>query len=180
MSHTGFSINTGAAAFHPVSHYESPAAVLADPKLSAPEKRLILSSWASDMYAVESQPALRAIPGLARPVRLADILGALRQLDQDDQPPRPRGGAAMRIAPYTDIRALGAPAARGSAILHEEHVHSPQPAPRRARFSREANVRRYRKLLATKLAEHERRFVERRLAEELQRHPGLAQGGTMA
>jgi hypothetical protein len=34
------------------------------------------------------------------------------------------------------------------------------------RWSREANVRRYRKLLKTRLTDLERRFVERRLAEE--------------
>lgn len=143
MSGNGLSITGGGAAFHPVSHYTSPAAVLADGRLSTPEKRLILSSWASDMYAVESQPHLRAIPGLARPMRLSDILGALRRLDREDQPPRPRGGAAMRIAAFDSVNA-------------------------RARTGREANVRRYRRLLATRLTDHERRFIERRLAEELQ------------
>ncbi|MET4036598.1 hypothetical protein ABIB94_008193 [Bradyrhizobium sp. JR7.2] len=37
--------------FHPAAHYASPDAVLNDETLSAPEKRIILSSWASDMYA---------------------------------------------------------------------------------------------------------------------------------
>jgi hypothetical protein len=37
----------------------------------------------------------------------------------------------------------------------------------RARWNREANIRRYRKLLRTRLSEHERQFVERRLGEEL-------------
>ena len=36
-----------------------------------------------------------------------------------------------------------------------------------ARWTREANVRRYRKLLKTQLTDIERSFVERRLAEEL-------------
>ena len=35
--------------FHPAAHYKSPADVLADAELSEPEKRIILSSWASDM-----------------------------------------------------------------------------------------------------------------------------------
>ena len=39
--------------FHPVSHYDSPADVLSDAKLSTDEKRVILSSWASDMYVVD-------------------------------------------------------------------------------------------------------------------------------
>jgi hypothetical protein len=81
--------------FHPAAHYASVSAVLDDRDLSTPEKRIILSSWASDMYAVESQPALREIPGMDRPIRLRDILAALRKLDDDDPPPR--GGAAMRL-----------------------------------------------------------------------------------
>ncbi|MBR0970619.1 MULTISPECIES: hypothetical protein [Bradyrhizobium] len=82
--------------FYPAAHYESPTAVLNDRALSTAEKRIILSSWASDMYAVESHPALREIPGLDHVVRLADILAALRRLDDDDDPP-PRGGASMRL-----------------------------------------------------------------------------------
>ncbi|MGY4368979.1 hypothetical protein ACVW1A_005044 [Bradyrhizobium sp. LB1.3] len=57
--------------FHPAAHYASPSAVLDDRGLSTPEKRIILSSWASDMYAVESHPALREIsrPGPHHPAR---------------------------------------------------------------------------------------------------------------
>jgi hypothetical protein len=60
----------------------------------------------------------------------------------------------MRVTAPVHVNALGEPAGFGRSALK--------------RFSREANVQRYRKLLATKLTEHERRFVERRLAEELQ------------
>jgi len=81
--------------FHPAAHYLSPDDVLNDRALSVAEKRIILSSWASDMYAVESCPALRDVPGIGHSIRLADILAALRQLDSEDDPP-PRGGAAMR------------------------------------------------------------------------------------
>lgn len=84
--------------FHPVSHYDCPDEVLQDPALSTAERRSILSSWASDLFAVESNPAFRKIPGVAQPMRLSDILAALRKLDVDDgsgDPPR-RGGAAMR------------------------------------------------------------------------------------
>ncbi|MGJ4891154.1 hypothetical protein ACQR1Y_23375 [Bradyrhizobium sp. HKCCYLRH3099] len=163
MSEHRVSITAAGAGFHPASHYESPADLINDVKLSRAEKRLILSSWASDMYAVESQPGLRKIPGLVHPLRLSDILGALRQLDREDQPPRPRGGAAMRIVPRVDVEADGAAGehAPGASAVWT------RPAAR-LRFSREANVRRYRRLLATKLADHERRFVERRLAAELQ------------
>jgi hypothetical protein len=83
--------------FHPAAHYSSPAEVLNDKKLSIPEKRIILSSWASDMYAVESRPDLREIPGTGHSVRLSDILGALRQLDGGDDDDPPRGGVPMRL-----------------------------------------------------------------------------------
>jgi len=82
--------------FHPAAHYDSPRSVLNDNELSTPEKRIILSSWASDMYAVESCPALREIPGMGHTIRLVDILAALRQLDGDDDPPR-GGGVPMRL-----------------------------------------------------------------------------------
>jgi hypothetical protein len=82
--------------FYPAVHYKSPDDVLNDLALSVAEKRIILSSWASDMYAVESCPALRGIAGIGRSIRLADFLSALRQLDGEDDPP-PRGGAAMRF-----------------------------------------------------------------------------------
>ena len=82
--------------FHPAAHYTSPEDVLNDNALSTPEKRIILSSWASDMFAVESCPALREIPSMGHTIRLADILAALRRLDGDDDPP-PRGGVPMRL-----------------------------------------------------------------------------------
>ncbi|MBV8698174.1 MAG: hypothetical protein JO052_10000 [Bradyrhizobium sp.] len=145
--------------FHPVSHYNSPAAVLSDDRLSAAEKRVILSSWASDMYAVESNPALREVPGIPSPMRLSDILAALRELDGEDDPP-PRGGAAMRLTRLTTLDAV----ARRSAT---HGAFSRAKATVRSRWSREANVERYRRLLGTQLTDHERRFVERRLAEEL-------------
>lgn len=37
--------------------------------------------------------------------------------------------------------------------------------------ARQSNIDRYRRILQTKLTEHERRFVERRLAEEEERLP---------
>ena len=83
--------------FHPAAHYRSPADVLNDDKLSAPEKRIILSSWASDMFAVDSYPTLQEIPGMKQPIRLADILAALRRLDGDDDGPPRGGGIAMRL-----------------------------------------------------------------------------------
>jgi hypothetical protein len=82
--------------FYPAAHYTSPDDVLNDLALSVAEKRIILSSWASDMFTVESCPALREVPGIDHSIRLVDILSALRQLDSEDDPP-PRGGAAMRL-----------------------------------------------------------------------------------
>ena len=79
------------SSYHPVCHYDSPEDVLDDARLSTDEKRVILSSWASDMYVVESQPALRDVPGIPYPLRLDDILAALKRLDEDSDPP-PRGG----------------------------------------------------------------------------------------
>jgi hypothetical protein len=160
MSHADRMTDGASAPFHPASYYNSPDAVLSDARLSTAEKRLILSSWASDMYAVESKPALREVPGIPEPIRLGDILAALRELDGEDDP-RPRGGAAMRLTRLTSLDAV----ARRSAM------HGPfsraKPA-LRSRWSRDANVERYRRLLSTQLTDHERHFVERRLAEELE------------
>ncbi|MCA1454823.1 hypothetical protein I6F35_16565 [Bradyrhizobium sp. BRP22] len=90
--------------FHPAAHYDSPADVLTDPQLSRSEKRVILSSWASDMFAVESCPGLREIPGIGHSIRLADILAALRQLDDDEDPPPCRGIAPQRRLPTNHSR----------------------------------------------------------------------------
>jgi hypothetical protein len=96
MSQANRTANNVGPVFHPASHYNSPDDVLGDFKLSTEEKRVILSSWASDMYTVESQPALREVPGLPHRLRLDSILAALKQLDDEDDPP-PRGGLAMRL-----------------------------------------------------------------------------------
>jgi hypothetical protein len=81
----------------PAAHHQTPAAVMNDPDLASYEKRVILSSWASDLYAVESCPWLRDVPGVKTTLRLSEILAALRALDDDDEPPPP-GGVPMRIA----------------------------------------------------------------------------------
>jgi hypothetical protein len=157
--------------FHPVSHYNSPDDVLNDFRLSRDEKRVILSSWASDMYVVESQPTLREIPGIPDRLRLDDILAALKQLDDENDPP-PRGGMAMRVPRFnridcgtfdelqTSLNGRVTTRRYRSAQASSKHGHS--------RWSRETNVRRYRKLLNTQLTDVERSFIERRLSEELQ------------
>jgi hypothetical protein len=82
--------------FHPAVHYASPDEVLNDEDLTMPEKRVLLSSWASDMFAVESCPSLREIPGMGHTVRLADIFAALqaRRRGRRSAPTRRRPDAA--------------------------------------------------------------------------------------
>jgi hypothetical protein len=70
----------------PALRHQSPSAVLNDPDLESFEKRAILSSWASDLYAVKSRPWLREIPGVRGPLRVSKILEALRALDGEDEP----------------------------------------------------------------------------------------------
>ncbi|MBR0718662.1 hypothetical protein [Bradyrhizobium liaoningense] len=170
MSQANRTANNVAPFFHPASHYDSPDDVLNDAKLSTDEKRVILSSWASDMYVVESQPALREVPGIQHALHLDDILAALKQLDENDDPP-PRGGLAMRLPRFTGLEcAASDEPQRMFARLAARRRHRPVPAARAAnhsRWTREANVRRYRRLLNTKLTDVERTFIERRLAEEL-------------
>jgi hypothetical protein len=162
--------------FHPVSHYGSPADVLDDAKLSTDEKRLILSSWASDMYAIESHPALREVPGISYRLRLDDILAALKQLDDDTDPP-PRGGLAMRLPRFSKIDCVASGGSQRSNYRNPAIKRYPPTnwyrsmqasrSPSGSRWTREENVRRYRKLLTTQLTDVERNFIERRLAEEL-------------
>jgi hypothetical protein len=84
----------------PASRYAHPEGVVNDPALSLQQKRAILSMWASDACAVESDPTLRLAPGSTRPVKVGDIFIALARLD-GPTPPR-RGGAAQRLS-CTDI-----------------------------------------------------------------------------
>ena len=100
MSQVNRTRNSLDVLFRPASHYDSPEQVLNDTELSVAEKRVILSSWASDIYTVESCPLLREVPGIAQPIALKDILAALRQLDpEDDDDPPPRGATGMRVVP---------------------------------------------------------------------------------
>jgi hypothetical protein len=123
MSEASRISNISQNGFHAASHYDSPDDVVSDAKLSAAEKRAILSSWASDMYAVESNPALRDIPGMTQPLRLIDILAALRELDGDIDPPR--GGAVMRVWHPTFVDAVAGTSAASAA-------GGPRPARRRS------------------------------------------------
>ena len=170
MSHAGRTANIVELLFHPVSHYDSPDDVLNDATLSIGEKRVILSSWASDMYVVESHPALRQVPGIPHQIHLDDILAALKRLDDDNDPP-PRGGLAMRLPRFSklDYAAPDEPQhfINGQAATRRCRPMQASRTPSGSRWTREANVRRYRKLLNTRLTDIERNFIERRLAEEL-------------
>ena len=150
--------------FRPDTHHRTVRAVLEDPKLSSDERRVVLSAWASDMYAVESAPALRMIPGHAAPLRLSEILNALRSLDDDDPPPR--GGAvksasAERARTDPDDDPGVAPVARRLVRLRQ--AADLRTAKMRAHRD---NIRRYKRILASGLTDLERQFVTRRLAEE--------------
>jgi len=151
--------------FYTVSHYNLPADVLKDARLSTDEKRVVLSSWASDMYAVESHPDLREVPGL----RLDDILAALKRLDDDMTPP-PRG-MTMRLPRFSKLDCVASDKPqrfvdRHASTRRHRSIQASR-TPSHLRWTREANVRRYRKLLNTRLTDIERNFIERRLAEEL-------------
>ena len=65
----------------PARHYKHPDDVLRDGTLDLNEKRAILSSWASDVCAVESMPALRQPAGAELPISFNQIMDALRRLD---------------------------------------------------------------------------------------------------
>ena len=80
--------------------YRFPHEVLLDQALSTPEKREILSGWASDANTVPSFPALRRLPGTLNPVTLSSIMHALSQLDADDGPldDPPREAKRARLA----------------------------------------------------------------------------------
>jgi len=87
------------ALLRPSTAFRHPRDVLEDPDLTTHEKRAILSSWASDACAVESNPALRHAADGAL-VTFDEVMDALRSLDDDDPAPRPGGkGARIRSGP---------------------------------------------------------------------------------
>lgn len=65
----------------PASRFLHPFEVVRHPSLEPEVKRAILARWASDRAAVPDKPALRKPPGAKRPVRVDDVLSALRLLD---------------------------------------------------------------------------------------------------
>jgi hypothetical protein len=69
---------------HPAKHFDHPRDVLAADGIGDEEKRAILASWASDIFAVESIPALRLYPGTDKAVSYDEIIEALKTLDKGD------------------------------------------------------------------------------------------------
>lgn len=65
----------------PAVGFRHPVEVVKDPDLDLADKRAILSSWASDACAVEGRRELRWLIGTDAPVRVGEVLQALRRLD---------------------------------------------------------------------------------------------------
>lgn len=61
---------------------QRPSDVLETSALSVDDKRTILAAWASDLYALNSKPALRQLPGTPEPVSIDDVREALVELDR--------------------------------------------------------------------------------------------------
>nr|WP_286084357.1 hypothetical protein [Agrobacterium sp. FDAARGOS_525] len=76
---------------HPAKHFGHPRDVLAADDIGIDEKRAILASWASDIFAIESIPALRLYPGTDKAVSYDEIIEALKTLDQPDRQPEDQG-----------------------------------------------------------------------------------------
>ncbi len=70
---------------HPAKHFNHPRDVLAADDIGDDEKRAILASWASDIFAIESIPALRLYPGTEKAVSYDEIIEALKTLDKHDR-----------------------------------------------------------------------------------------------
>jgi hypothetical protein len=73
----------------PANAFAGPMAVVDDQDLTLTEKRAILSAWASDARSAET--ALNPCE-VARPVRIDDVMDAIRELDRryGDLKSRPR------------------------------------------------------------------------------------------
>ncbi|MVA27293.1 hypothetical protein V6582_00270 (plasmid) [Agrobacterium vitis] len=61
---------------------QRPIDVVRAPIFSVDDKREILAAWASDFYAVDSNPALRYLPGTPEPISIDEVQSALKELDQ--------------------------------------------------------------------------------------------------
>jgi hypothetical protein len=69
---------------YPSRHFGHPRDVLAAADIPNEEKRAILASWASDIFSIESIPALRLYPGTDEAVSYDEIIQALKALDLEE------------------------------------------------------------------------------------------------
>lgn len=83
--------------------YFHPLEIVNDPDISRKRKRELLADWASDRNAVESKPALRRNPVTGAQCSLAEIVAALRLLDDDG--PTPPAASALRAPPRRRVEA---------------------------------------------------------------------------
>ena len=82
---------------HPATQFSHPRDVLHAEHISKDEKRAILASWASDIFSVESIPALRLYPGTDKAVSYDDIIDALKILDKDGEASGERVSACSAV-----------------------------------------------------------------------------------
>jgi hypothetical protein len=94
------------ALLRPTECFSSPEEVLENEALDISEKRAILASWASDLYAIDSVPALRQLPGSHAVVAVKDILAALRKLDgaEIDLAPQPEKRGRSRVSAHLPFK----------------------------------------------------------------------------
>jgi len=64
-----------------LANFRRPFDVTLHPTLEPEVKRAILASWASDAAAVDSCPEYRHPAGIPAPVKIDEVLSALRALD---------------------------------------------------------------------------------------------------
>lgn len=74
-------VTMGPAVLMPGMQLRRPIDVVRSPSLSVDDKRAILAAWASDLYTVESKPALRHLPGTPEAVSIDEVQSALIELD---------------------------------------------------------------------------------------------------
>lgn len=103
------------------STFRHPKEVLANPFLEVVQKRCILATWASDVFAVEGKPWLRQLPGSGIQVRIGDIIAALKMLDDGDGSP-PCPGRSFLPKRQGVIRAVGQTALEDRRRLADIHA----------------------------------------------------------
>ncbi|WP_064706628.1 hypothetical protein [Rhizobium bangladeshense] len=87
IQQNGLAAISAAHLLQPAKHFSHPRDVLAADDINNDEKRAIPASWASDIFAIESAPALRLYPGAESAVSYDEILDALKTLDKGDRLP---------------------------------------------------------------------------------------------